>query len=307
MVMAAATKPLVLENLSKRYAGSPVFAIKDISLSVASGEVYGFLGANGAGKSTTIRTLLNFVQPTAGSARIAGFDIVADSVQAKRHTGYLAGEVALYDKLTGRQFLHFMAELQPPRDHSYPQHLSQVFQAELDKPLRTLSRGNRQKIGIIQACMHQPDILILDEPTTGLDPLMQEVFFDVVRETKKRGGCVFFSSHNLAEVQRACDRVGFIRDGKLVREHTLSDMSAKAANSFDLVFQNNAPLQDLKRVPQAQVTSGGGPHRVTVAVPSASLPLFFAVLSQHRLSHFQQREANLEEEFLSYYQEDQRD
>jgi len=300
----ATDSALALVNLSKQYPGAKQPALAGVSLRVAAGEVYGFLGANGAGKSTTIRTLLNFIQPTGGTATIAGFDIVRDAVKVKRHVGYLAGDVALYNRMTGRHFLRYMAALQPLPDTSYMHRLAQDFQAELDKPLGTLSKGNRQKIGVIQAFMHQPAVLILDEPTSGLDPLMQEVFFAAVRGVRQRGGSVFFSSHNLAEVQRICDRVGFIRTGKLVREQSLSELAANAAHTFDLTFAQPAPVAALRQLPRAQVVTGNDTHHVSVAVPAEAFSLFFGLLAQYPLRQFQQREVNLEEEFLNFYRED---
>ncbi len=295
---------LVLHKLSKQYPKTNTYAIRDISLQVNSGEVYGFLGANGAGKSTTIRTLLNFIQPTSGSATIAGYDIVEKSMEAKRHVGYLAGDVALYNNMTGGRFLDYMAALQPLRDPNYRGKLAQDFEAELTKPLGTLSKGNRQKIGIIQAFMHQPDVLILDEPTSGLDPLMQEVFFDAVRSAKKQGASVFFSSHNLAEVQRICDRIGFIREGKLIREQSLAELAHSAAHTFDVTFADIAPLDELRKIPRAEVTAGSDKHHASLSVPASSLQQFFKVLSAHDVQQFQQREVNLEEEFLNYYREE---
>lgn len=294
---------IALSHLSKRYAGVKTLALDNITLDVAAGEVYGFLGANGAGKSTTIRTLLNFIQPSGGSARIAGYDIVEKSMEVKRHVGYLAGDVALYNNMTGQRFLDYMAALQPLPEPSYRDKLVTDFEADLQKPLGTLSKGNRQKIGIIQAFMHQPDVLILDEPTSGLDPLMQEVFFDAVRKAKKRGASVFFSSHNLAEVQRICDRIGFIREGKLVREQSLADLALSAAHTFDITFTDVAPLEALRRIPEVDVTAGSDKHHVSLSVPAGSLKAFFTVLSAHDIRQFQQREVNLEEEFLNFYRE----
>ena len=171
------------------------------------------------------------------------------------------------------------------------------------KPLGTLSKGNRQKIGIIQALMHQPDVLILDEPTSGLDPLMQEVFFEAIHDARAREASVFLSSHNLAEVQRICDRIGFIRDGKLVREQSLAELALSAAHTFDVTFVDIAPLAALRRIPNADVTAGSDKHHVSLSVPVSSLEQFFAVLSKQPIQQFQQREVNLEEEFLDFYRE----
>lgn len=300
----AADRHIVLDKLSKRYRGTNGYALKDLSLQVAAGEVYGFLGANGAGKSTTIRTLLNFIQPSSGAARILDLDIVRDSVAIKRHVGYLAGDVALYNNVSGQEFLQYMAALQPLPEPKYLDQLSHDLEAQLDKPIGELSKGNKQKIGIIQAFMHLPDVLILDEPTSGLDPLMQEVFFDAVRAAKQRGASVFFSSHNLAEVQRICDRVGFIRAGELIREQRLADLVLGAAHTFDIDFAEAAPLDELRTIKDAQVTAGPTANHASVIVPAGSLSPLFTVLAAHDVQQFQQREVNLEEEFLDYYREE---
>lgn len=294
---------IVLHKLSKRYKGANTFALNKVSLAVKPGEVYGFLGPNGAGKSTTIRTLLNFIQPTSGSAQIVGMDIVKDSVKVMHRVGYLAGEVALYEKLTGKQFLEYMAELHPLEHVAYQKRLIKDFDIELHKPLGSLSKGNRQKFGIIQAFMHEPDVLILDEPTSGLDPLMQEVFFEHIAEAKGRGASIFFSSHNLAEVQRICDRIGFIDKGKLVREQTLSELAHNAASTYDLIFVDKAPLEELRKIRNAHVEAGHTPQAASVRTPAASLSDFFGVLAKYKLQHFSQREVNLEEEFMNFYRE----
>jgi len=293
-------KQLVLNRLSKRYHGAKTYSLQDVSLEVGAGEVYGFLGANGAGKSTTIRTLLNFLQPTSGSASIMGKDVVRDSVAVKRHVGYLAGEIALYEHLTGQEFLDYMADLQPVKSTGYVAELVRRFQADTSKPLGTLSKGNRQKFGLIQAAMHQPEVLILDEPTSGLDPLMQEEFFRLVHESKQRGASVFVSSHNFSEVQRMCDRIGFIREGKLVAEQTLADLANQAAHTFSLTFADTAPVSELKKLPQAQVTPRDD-HHLTVSIEGELTPLF-RLLSAHHVTRLEQQEVNLEEEFMHFYE-----
>ena len=294
-----AENQILLSKLSKRYHGAKEYSLREVSLTVAAGEVYGFLGANGAGKSTTIRTLLNFIQPTSGTATICGLDIVKDSTAVKSHVGYLAGEVALYDKMTGKDFLDYMAALQPIKTKSYIGELIKRFKADPHKPLGTLSKGNRQKFGLIQAVMHEPDVLILDEPTSGLDPLMQEEFFHLIRESKERGASVFVSSHNFTEVQRMCDRIGFIREGKLVAEQTLADLAAKAAHTFTLTFADRAPLAQLEHLPKAHVISHSD-HHLTISLEGELTPLF-RVLAEHHVTHLEQQEVNLEEEFMRFY------
>ncbi|HSX46253.1 MAG TPA: ABC transporter ATP-binding protein [Candidatus Saccharimonadia bacterium] len=287
------------QKLSKRYPHISHFALKDLSLSVKAGEVYGFLGPNGAGKSTTIRTLLNLLQPTSGHASILGLDIVKDSVAVKSKVGYLSGEFSPYRKLTGRQFLEYMAELQPLKNKACQKQLVDTFAANLNQPLETLSKGNKQKLGLIQAFMHEPEVLILDEPTSGLDPLMQEEFFKLVRAVQANGSAVFVSSHNFAEVLRMCDHVGFIREGELVAEESIALLQAKAAHSFIITFADKAPLAALKKVPKAAVTAHDDTH-VRVQMRGELTPLF-AVLAKHRVLKLDQEEANLEQEFLRYY------
>lgn len=298
--MDAEATAIKINNLSKRYASSEHLALNKLSLAVKPGEVYGFLGANGAGKSTTIRTLLNFIQPTSGSATICGLDIVKDSVAVKKHVGYLAGEVALYSKMTGRQFLNYMSDLQPASNANNLNKLVKRLTANLSRPIHELSKGNRQKLGLIQAFMHQPDVLILDEPTSGLDPLMQEQFFEMVNEAKSRGAAIFVSSHNFAEVQRMCDRVGFLHAGELVAEKTLEDLATKAAHTLKLTFADTAPVAELKRLPRVKVTSHDA-HHLSVSLEGELTPLF-KVLARHHVTRLEQQEVNLEEEFLHLYQ-----
>ena len=292
---------LVLSGLTKQYAGMQQPALNGVSLSVAAGEVYGFLGANGAGKSTAIRTLLNFIEPTSGTAAICGLDIVADSVAVKKHVGYLAGEVALYDHMTGKEFLAYMAALQPPRSKGYVAELTKRFEADTRRPLGDLSKGNRQKFALIQAVMHEPDVLILDEPTSGLDPLMQEEFFRLVRESRARGAAVFLSSHNFSEVQRICDRIGFIRSGKLVAEQTLAELASQASHTFTLTFADTAPVGDLRKLPHTHLTTHDK-HHLTISIDGELTPLL-QLLGRHHVTRLEQQEVNLEEEFMRFYKD----
>ncbi len=289
------------QKLSKRYGRSPAYALQDLSLAVQSGEIYGFLGPNGAGKSTTIRTLLNFIQPSSGQAAILGLDIVRDSVAIKRELGYLAGEVMLYGRMTGQQFLDYLSSLQPLKHRPYLAELVDIFGADLQKPLHSLSKGNRQKIGVIQALMHEPAVLILDEPTSGLDPLMQAAFYEVIETAKRRGAAIFLSSHDLAEVHKMCDRVGFIRAGKLVAERTIADIQSLAAHRFDITFADKPPLTQLHKIPNAAVQTLST-HTVTVQLQGNLQPLF-ALLAKHPVTALDKHDVNLEEEFLHLYED----
>lgn len=301
--MNDAVVPVSLQGLSKRYDNAPSLALDNVSLKVAQGEVYGFLGANGAGKTTTIRTLLGFLSPSSGSASINGYDIVHQSVQSRKSVGYLAGDVALYGKLTGKQLLDYLSGLGQTVDMTYRAQLADMFEAQLDKPISELSRGNRQKVGIIQAFMHRPDVLIMDEPTTGLDPLMQEAFFQLIRDTKARGAAVFMSSHNFSEVQRTCDRAGIIRSGHLVKEQDIIDLNHSHQQRFTITFADEPPVTNLAALRKVTVTGHEG-HDVTLVVEGDLSPLL-QLLAKHKVARLTSRSVDLEQEFLQFYGEDE--
>lgn len=293
---------IVVKKLSKTYKGSLTPALEKLSLSVKPGEVYGFLGANGAGKSTTIRLLLNFIQPTAGRARIMGLDVVKDSVAVKRHVGYLAGDVALWPRVTGRELFAYLSKLQQRDNSAYLAELIKQFEVEPDKKINELSKGNRQKIGVIQALMHQPDVLILDEPTSGLDPLMQEVFYQTIREASARGAAVFVSSHNLAETQRMCDRVGIVKHGRLIREQLVRGDENLGGLTFRIVLAKPGDIEKLKANRALKFISGEG--NTVIAQPKASIAEALAVLATCAIETITTEQLNLEDEFLEYYGDD---
>jgi ABC-2 type transport system ATP-binding protein len=300
--MFMATTAINCQKLSKRYGHGSTYALKDLTLQVQPGEVYGFLGPNGAGKSTAIRTLLNFIQPSGGQASILDLDIVKDSVAIKSKTGYLAGEVALYPRMTGEQFLSYMADLQPLKHPAYLQELIKTFGAELDKPIENLSKGNRQKLGVIQAFMHEPEVLVLDEPTSGLDPLMQAAFYETVETAKLRGAAIFLSSHDLTEVRKMCDRIGFIKDGEMVAEKTIADLLESAAHSFDITFNSEAPFGELKGLKNAIVTKVN--EKIANVRIQGELTPLLKVLAHHNVIAMDKHEVNLEEDFLSLYEKE---
>ncbi len=290
---------IVIKKLTKVYSGSRTPALDKLSLTVKAGEVYGFLGANGAGKSTTIRLLLDFIKPTSGKARIMGLDSVQDSVTVKRHVGYLAGDVALWPKVTGTELFSYLGKLQQRDNREYLAELIHRFEAEPEKKITELSKGNRQKIGVIQALMHQPDVLILDEPTSGLDPLMQEVFYQTIREASERGAAVFVSSHNLAETQRMCDRVGIIKHGRLIREQLIKGDESLGGLTFRVVLSHPSDIVKLKANRALKFISAEG--NTVVVQPKASIAEALSAIGSYTISGFTTEQLNLEDEFLEYY------
>jgi len=292
---------LVTSSLSKRYHGVSTYALEDLTLHVAAGEAYGFLGPNGAGKTTAIRTLLGFLQPTAGQATICDLDIVKATVQVKSHVGYMSGDVALYQKMTGGELLKHLQSLQPLKHAEYFTKLVQDFDVDLNKTIAELSKGNKQKIGLLQALMHEPEVLILDEPTSGLDPLMQEVFYEHVNICKKRGAALFLSSHNLNEVQHMCDRVGIIRSGKLVKELAVSELDNVGAQRFVITFADAAP-KELAKLPGVILINLDN-HQAIVQVAKDLRPLL-SYLSTKHVTHLTNDMASLEDEFLQFYEND---
>ena len=222
------------EGLTKRYGTAD--ALRDLSLEVNRGEVLGYLGPNGAGKTTTIRLLLGLIQPTAGRAEIFGLDCQHRPVEAHRHLAYVPGEANLWPGLTGAETLHLLGRVQGEVDQSYRDELVALFELDADKKVRAYSKGNRQKVILIAALMCRPDLLVLDEPTAGLDPLMEQAFRHCIYEAKERGQTVFLSSHVLSEVEALCDQVAILRNGRLIETGTLTDMRHLSATSVEATF-----------------------------------------------------------------------
>ncbi|MFG3703054.1 ABC transporter ATP-binding protein, partial [Micromonospora sp. NPDC047620] len=227
---------IATERLTKVFGSNR--GITEISIEVAAGEVFGFLGPNGAGKSTTIRLLLGLYRPTSGHIRVLGLDPADDAVAVHRRVGYLPGELALYPRLTGQEHIDRFARIRGLTDLRYCGELRERFDAELDRPVRTLSKGNRQKIGLLLAFMHRPDLLVLDEPTAGLDPLLQDEFARLVHETVANGRTVFLSSHELDEVQRLVDRLAIIKEGRIVVSDTVEGLRGAAPRTIEFRFDH---------------------------------------------------------------------
>ena len=285
------------ENLTKHYGKSR--GIIDIDLAVESKEVFGFLGPNGAGKSTTIRTLLDFIRPSAGRALIFGLDSHANMLDIHKRLGYLPGDLALYPKLTGEQNLRYLANLRGGVDWTFVRGLAERLDADLSKQVKNYSSGNRQKIGLLQALMHQPELLILDEPTSGLDPLIQQEFYKMVQEMRENGQTVFLSSHNLHEVERVCDRVGIIREGRLIAVETVAAIKAKALRRLEIYFDQPVPVDRFVGLPGVRDVIQENNHlRFTV---EGSLDTLIKHAAEFTVINLVSEQPNLEEIFLTFY------
>ena len=288
------------ERLTKHYGD--VRALVDLDLEVHAGEVFGFLGPNGAGKTTTIRTLLDEIRPTAGRASILGLDSHRQSVAIRRHLGYVPGDLAMYPDLTGRDTLRFFANLRGGVDWDHVDELAERLDADLSRKIGDLSSGNRQKVGLIQAFMNRPQVLIMDEPSTGLDPLVQREFQAMMREVAADGRTVLLSSHTLSEVQRVADRVGIIRRGRLIALEGVASLRAKAIRRVDLFFDQAVdpgvftPLEGVRDVAVAN-------HHVTMSFDGQMATLLRAVADRYTLLDISTQEADLEEIFLTYYRD----
>ena len=288
------------DELTKLYGKNR--GIEGVTFSVHAGEVFGFLGPNGAGKTTTIRTLLDMLHPTRGRASIFGLDSRRESVAIRARLGNLPGDFGYGRQATGREALRLLARLRGLRGYGRADALAARFHADLDRPLGELSRGNRQKVGLILATFHSPELLILDEPTSGLDPLMQEEFLSLVAEERERGCAVFVSSHELDEVERVCDRVGIVRDGRLIAVERIADLLGKAKRRVTLELVDPTELADLEELPGVSELSVDG-QRASFLM-GGEVDRTVKTIADHRLVDLEVAHPTLEEVFLTYYEDE---
>jgi len=291
--------PPVIETQKLTKSYGTFRGIVDVDLAVGEGEIFGFLGPNGAGKTTTIRILLDLIRPTAGTAKVFGIESSSDPVAIHRRIGYLPGEWNLYDRLTGSETIRYFANLRGGVDQAYVDQLIQRLDLDPSRRFREYSRGNKQKVGLITALQHRPELLILDEPTSGLDPLVQQTFNELLFEGKADGRTVFLSSHIISEVERTCDRVAIIREGRIVRLDTVEGVRSLAAHEVELRFAapvDPAPFAAVEGV--ANLTAEGRTLRMLVTGPIAPV---VRLAGQYDLVDFVSREPSLEEVFLTEY------
>jgi ABC-2 type transport system ATP-binding protein len=290
---------IAASGLSKDYgSGRGLFGL---DLEVAPGEVFGFLGPNGAGKSTTMRLLLDLIRPTSGSARVLGLDTRKDSVEIRRRIGFLPGDLALYPKLTGRAVLDYLGQLRGGVDPRVRDSLAERFDADLDRPVRQLSTGNRQKLGLIQAFMHEPELLILDEPIAGLDPLVQQSFHSLLQEVSAEGRTVFLSSHTLSEVERVTQRLAILRQGRLVVVDSLENLRKVAVQRIEIEFAEHVPAEEFRALPGVKDVEA---KELTLTIGfEGSADAVVKAAAAHQVRAIRPREDDLEDIFLRYYRE----
>ena len=291
--------PVEITNFSKTYGTK--FAVDRLDLKVEKGEVFGFLGPNGAGKSTTIRSILNFLAPSNGKISIFGLDSVKNSVAIKNHIGYLAGDISLYDSMSGYQLCKYLTGLGKNTNWDYVDELSDRLQISLQEKIGTLSKGNKQKIGLIQAFMHQPKLLILDEPTSGLDPLMKQIFYEMVLEMKHLGNSVFVSSHDLNEVQHICDKAAFIKSGRLIATESIREDFEFSLRRYTVMFPKFPDISEFEKIESvSEITQDENKLTVTV---KGDISEFIRTLSNHDPIDLSEEETSLEDLFMKYYED----
>ncbi len=287
-------------GLTKRYGEQR--GIEEVTLTVEEGEVFGLLGPNGAGKTTTIRSLLDLLRPTAGSARLFGLDSRRDSTAIRARLGNLPGDFAYDPKLSGDELIGLFARLRGVPGRGRADELAARFHADMTRPLGELSRGNRQKIGLVQAAFHDPELLVLDEPTSGLDPLIQEAFLEFVAQERARGRTVLLSSHDLDEVERACDRVAIIRAGRLVTVEDVRSLTGRSYRHVALEFAETVDAEEFRRLPGVIDLEADG-RRLAFKATGALDPVIKHA-ARHTVVDVELTHPTLEEIFLTYYGED---
>ncbi len=291
------TATIQTQKLTKFYDSQR--GIIDLDLEIDAGEVFGFLGPNGAGKTTTIRTILDLIRPSSGKAFVFGIESSVDPIAIHRRVGYVPGEFTLYDRLTGGQTISYFANLRGGVDSVYQKQLIERLEVDPSRRFSEYSKGNKQKIALIVAFQHQPELLILDEPTSGLDPLVQQTFYALIREAKAAGRTVFLSSHILGEVERTCDRVAIIREGRLVTVDRVEALRDLAHHQVEVRFAGPVPVAEFEGLPgvsEVQVDD----HTLRLRVSGSITPVVRAA-ARYELLDFVSREPSVEEAFLAQY------
>jgi ABC-2 type transport system ATP-binding protein len=288
---------ILAEQLTKFYGNQR--GVIELDFHVKPGEVFGYLGPNGAGKTTTIRTMLDFIRPTGGRVSAFGLDSRRESVEIHRRAGYLPGEIAMYDRMTGTEYVEHLGALRGGVDRAYVGELAERFDCDLSVRIRSLSHGNKQKVALVQAFMHRPELLILDEPTTGLDPIVQQEFHRLIEEVRTEGRTVFLSSHVMPEVERLCDRVAIIREGRLAAVEDVGDLKARAMRTLEIHFARPVPADEFAGLPNVkEVEAQGDALRITVTGPVDAV---VKAAAHFEVVDLESHEPSLEDIFLAFY------
>jgi ABC-2 type transport system ATP-binding protein len=303
-MMMADSPAIQAEDLRKRYGRRGTEALKGLTLQVNEGEVFGFLGPNGAGKSTTIRILLDLLRPTAGTVRVLGQD-PRGNPSLRGHIGYLAGDFVVNGKQTGRELLTYLGDLRGGVPKDRIEHLAGMLDLDLSKKIGSLSKGNKQKVGVVQAFMHEPKLLILDEPTSGLDPFLQQQFVSLVQQASANGQTVFMSSHMMSEVQQTCDRVGIIRAGSLIAVEHIDDLRARAFRKVEVRFSAPPDPAGLLGISGLGVPGVQVEGNVLRCQLSGDADEFIKAIAKYHVVDILSEEPELEELFFSYYRSEQ--
>ncbi|NPC91443.1 ABC transporter ATP-binding protein [Bacillus sp. WMMC1349] len=287
---------LTVENLTKTFSnGKGIF---DVSFTIQKGEVFGFLGPNGAGKSTTIRHIMGFMKPDQGKIRVGGMDVWKKQGEVQRFVGYLPGEIAFIEGMTGKTFLDFMADMQGMKNTDRRDQLIERLQFDVDTPIRKMSKGMKQKVGLVAAFMHSPEVIILDEPTSGLDPLMQQMFIELVLEEKDKGTTFLMSSHSFPEIEKTCDRAAIIKDGIIIAVKDIHELQTMQRKVFEITFENRADIQVFMKS-GFEIDSYQDNH-VKVAVLGNHDP-FIKEVAKYEIRHIDISTQSLEEVFMNFY------
>lgn len=295
------TIALSIRGLTKSYG--KVEALKGIDLEVKYGEIFGFLGPNGAGKTTTIRCMLDSIRPDGGEMRLLGFDPQSDPIEVQKRTGYLPGEMQFYENLTAERQLRFFNDMRGNSvDWQYIRQLARQLNLDLTQPIKNLSKGNKQKVGVIQALMHRPKLLLLDEPTSGLDPLMQQEVLNLIRETNRQGATVFFSSHIMSEVEQVANRVAIIRSGQIAEVADTSALMHRSLNRLTVRFKRPVEIDCFSQLPGVELLSQAN-NTVAQFQVAGDMEAFVQFLGQTPVLDLETEHPSLEEIFLSYYKE----
>ncbi len=293
---------ITIKNFTKDYGNQK--GVFDVSLDIEKGEVYGYLGPNGAGKSTTLRHLMGFSKPDSGKLTIANMDCWKDKTAIKKDIGYLPGEIALPEDMTGTSYLKLIDKLRNTNDLSYAEYLIEYFEIDTNMQIKKMSKGMKQKIAIIMAFMHNPDILLLDEPTTGLDPLMQEKFIKLIEKEKQEGKTIILSSHIFEEISKVCDRVGIIKRGKLIKEVVMNDFRHSENKTYKIEFKNESDLDKMRILyPNAEFKTKE--RQMLVSITDSEINDFIFNLSSCDVAFLKEEKHTLEEYFMKFYGDEQ--